>query len=140
MEEPTQGSALPDPERVLLVDLSERERHELREMLQAAGFDVAVARSRADVCLRLLTWQPDGVIADHDLACLDVAELLDVIRATAPVPPTVVLLCSAQPHEETPARTLIKPVPFLDLLSTLQAALADRQDKQQASRSSSSTG
>ncbi len=128
MRDPSNASITPVPKRVLLIDLSERERHELREMLQAAGFDVAIARGRADAFLRLLTWQPHGVVADHDLASLELADLLDVIRASAPMPPSIVLMCNAPPHEQTFGKVLIKPVPFLELLSTLRDSLADRED------------
>jgi hypothetical protein len=61
---------VPSPPRLLLVDLSERDRHELWERLTLAGFDVLIALNHADVCLRLLTWRPHGIVADGDLGSL----------------------------------------------------------------------
>jgi len=113
---------------VLLVDLSERERHGLREQLQAAGFEVMIALNHADVRLRLPMWRPDGIIADCDLASLGLAELINIIRTSAPVPPCLVLLCSSLQLQEAPATMLLKPVAFADLLSALRKGLAERDD------------
>ena len=118
------------PERVLLVDLSERERHELQEQLVAAGFEVMIALSHADACLRLLTWRPDGIIADGDLATTEVSDLADIIRTSAPVPASLLFLCTSPPTQEVPAALLLKPVAFPELLSALRRSLADRDDVQ----------
>jgi CheY-like chemotaxis protein len=121
-----------NPERVLLVDLSERERHELQEQLLAAGFEVMIALSHVDACLRLLTWRPDGIIADGDLATTQVGDLADIIRTSAPVPASLLLLCTCPPLQEVPAALLLKPVAFPELLSALRRNLADRDDVQVA--------
>jgi CheY-like chemotaxis protein len=113
---------------VLLVDMSERERHGLQEQLRAAGFEVMIALNHADVRRTLPTWRPDGIIADCDLASLELAELVNIIRTSAPVPPSVVLLRSSIPFQDALAIVLLKPVVFADLLSALRKGLADRDD------------
>ena len=120
------------PERVLLVDFSERERHELREELVGAGFEVMIALNHADACLRLLTWRPDGIVADGDLAGTELGDLADIIRASASVPASLVFVCTSPPPDEIPAAVLLKPVAFADLLSVLRRALAARDDVQLA--------
>ena len=113
-----------------MVDMSERERHELGEQLRAAGFEVMIALNHADVCLKLLTWRPDGIIADADLGSTEVDELANVIRTSSPVPVATVFLGSSLPLQEVPATVLLKPVAFPDLLSALRTSLADREDAQ----------
>lgn len=116
------------PERLLLVDLSERERHELREQLVDAGYDVAIALNYADASLRLLTWRPHGIITDGDFAGAEVTKLANLIRHSAPAPVSVVFLCQQRPREDVPAIVLLRPVTFPDLLGTLRASLAALDD------------
>lgn len=118
----------PTAERLLLVDLSERERHELREQLVDAGYEVAVALSHADAWVQLLTWRAHGIIADGDFAGTEVAKLADLIRRAAPTPVSVVFLCQQHPPGEVPATVLLKPITFLDLLATLRVSLAALDD------------
>jgi hypothetical protein len=120
------ATTLPSTERLLLVDLSERERHELGEQLVGAGFEVMVALNHADVCLRLLTCRPDGIIADGDLASIEVDELANLIRESSAVPVALVLLCKTRPLRGVPATVLLKPVAFPDLLSALRTSFGDR--------------
>lgn len=112
-------------QRILLVDLSELERHELWDRLTLAGFDVMIALNHADVCLRLLTWRPHGVIADADLSSMALPQLANLIRTSTPVPLFVVFLCAAEPSRDVGATILLKPAAFADLLATLRSSLAD---------------
>jgi DNA-binding response OmpR family regulator len=113
----------PDPLRLLLVDMSELERHELWECLTIAGFDVMIALNHADVCLRLLTWRPHGVIADGDLSSVALPALANLIRTSTPVPLAVVFLCESLPTQDIGATVLRKPVSFADLLATVRSEL-----------------
>ena len=115
---------------MLLVDLSERERHELGEQLRAAGFDVMIALNHTDVCLRLLTWRPDGVIADGDFGRVEIDELANVIRTSAAVPAAMVLLCGSLRPQPVSATVLVKPVAFVELLSALREGLTHRDGAQ----------
>jgi DNA-binding response OmpR family regulator len=116
------------PQRLLLVDLSELERHELWERLKLAGFDVMIALNHADACLRLLTWRPHGVIADGDLSSTELPQLANLIRTSTPVPLAVVFLCESVPTRDVGATVLLKPVAFADLLATLRGSLADENE------------
>jgi CheY-like chemotaxis protein len=130
----------PSPVRVLLVDLSEHERHELREQLLGAGFEVMIALNHADVCLRLLTWRPDGVVADGDFPVAELGDLADVIRTSAPVPVAVLFLCSSLPDQKVRAALLLKPVAFPELLSTLRTSLRARDEARQTGWNTPSDG
>lgn len=120
-------TTLRSAERLLLVEMSERERHELREQLLGAGFDVTIAISRADMWLKVLTWQPHAIIADGDLAGGDISDLPRHIRASAPLVP-VVLLCQQHPPRGAPAAVLLKPVSFPDLLRAVREELCGGDD------------
>jgi DNA-binding response OmpR family regulator len=115
----------PSPQRLLLVDLGEHDRHELWERLTLAGFDVMIALNHADACLRLLTWRPHGVIADGDLSNMALPQLANLIRTSTPVPVAVVFLCGAVPLRDVGATVLLKPVAFADLLATVRGILAE---------------
>jgi DNA-binding response OmpR family regulator len=119
---------MPRPQRLLLVDFSERERHELWERLTLAGFDVMIALNHADVCLRLLTWSPRGVIADGDLSNMALPELANLIRTSTPAPLAVVFLCESVPLRDVDATVLLKPVAFADLLAAVRSQLADQDE------------
>lgn len=119
---------VPSPQRLLLVDLSELERHDLWEHLTLAGFDVMIALNHTDVCLRLLTWRPHGVIADGDLSSMALPQLANLIRTSTPVPLAVVFLCESMPSRDVDAAVLLKPVAFADLLATVRNSLADRDE------------
>jgi hypothetical protein len=116
---------VPSPQRLLLVDLSELERHAMWERLTLAGFDVMIALNHADVCLRLLTWRPHGVIADGDLSSMALPGLANLIRTSTPVPLAVVFLCESAPPRDVDATILLKPVAFADLLAAVRSSLAD---------------
>lgn len=118
----------PSAERLLLLDLSERERHELREQLLNAGYEVTIALNHADLCLQLLTCRPHGIIADGDLAGARLVELADLIRNSAPAPVSIVFLCQRRPAGEVHAKVLLKPISFPELLHALRASLAARHD------------
>ena len=118
----------PTPERLLLVDLSERERHELRGQLVDAGYEVAVALNHADAWVQLLTWRAHGIIADGDFASVELARLAEQVRRASPTPVSVIFLCQHHPGVEVPATVLLKPIAFLDLLATLRASLAALDD------------
>lgn len=119
-------TTLLNPQRLLLVDLGEVERHELWDRLTLAGFDVRIALNHADVCLRLLTWRPHGVIVDADLSRMAPAHLANLIRSSTPVPISILFLCASAPARDFDATVLLKPVGFADLLATVRGCLAER--------------
>jgi hypothetical protein len=73
----------PTPQRLLLVDLGELQRHVPWERLTLAGFELMLALNHADLCPRLLTWRPHRVIADGDLSNKAFPQLAELIRASA---------------------------------------------------------
>lgn len=115
-------------QRLLLVDLSERERHELSEQLCAADFEVTIALNHADACLRLLTWRPHGIIVDGDLSSADLPELVKVVRGSTPFILPILVLCGSPQSPQLDATILRKPVGFPELLAALRASLVDRDD------------
>lgn len=122
----------PRRQRILLVDFNAFERRALRESLLNAGFEVSIALEHAELCLKLLTWHPDAVVADGDFHVADMAALANAIRTSARVPVPVLFVCKHQPPPEVQAKVLLKPVAFAALLASLRTTLADRDDSEPA--------
>lgn len=92
--------------RILVVDDAMTTRGLMRSILEAAGYDVLVACDGAEAWERLQSTGADLVVADVEMPRMDGFELTEVIRASARLRSTPVVLVTALESDADRARGL----------------------------------
>jgi two-component system chemotaxis response regulator CheB len=100
--------------KVLVVDDSALMRRQLRDMLQAAGFEVAIARDGADALVMLERFQPDVVTLDINMPEMDGLTCLSRIMVESPRPVVMVSSLTAAGAEVTLAALELGAVDFVE--------------------------
>ena len=118
--------------RVLLVGLHGSDALTWQARLIDLGFEVVVPFDHAELCLNLLTWQPDVVIIDSNRDTPDVTSLAKVIRGSSRVPIPVVLLSQGAPPRGLWTKVMLKPVALPELRCVLEAAIDQRNEAAKA--------
>ncbi len=101
--------------RVLLTDLSRNDGRALLDQLRDAGFDAILARNHTELCLNLLTWQPDAVVTEGRARVADSAALARLIRRSARRSVATIFVCSRAPDVDLGAAVLLEPVVYAEL-------------------------
>ncbi len=121
-------------QRVLVMGIDESNRQALRSYLCDAGFEVTVARDHAELCLKLLTWRPDVVLANAAARNRDTVALARLIRGSARRPVPAVIVCDQPLHTEICADVVLRPLVFAEVECVLRAALAGHEVRPAAIR------
>ena len=78
------------PMKVLIVDDSALMRRQLAQIIEAAGFEVRLARNGQEAVDENLSWQPDVVTLDINMPVMDGITALSHMMVTRPVPVVMV--------------------------------------------------
>jgi response regulator NasT len=119
--------------RILIADDETIIRLDLRQLLEAAGYEVAEARSGTEAVQLAESWQPNVVILDVRMPELDGIEAARRITASRPVP---VILLTAYDDRSLVERAvgagvfayLVKPFAESDLVPAIELAWARHAD------------
>jgi DNA-binding response OmpR family regulator len=109
--------------RILLTRLDGVDAQALAGHLRDAGFDATLACSHAELCLKLLTWQPDAVITEGPTRAADGIALTRLIRTSARRPVATILVCKRPPDVDLGAAVVLEPVVFAELELVLRSLL-----------------
>src|SRR5262249_5584592 len=104
MEPPSEGPALNQSVKVLIVDDEASQRSGLAAMLSAWGMTPEVAAEGNEALLKLNTFPADVIITDLNMPGLDGFGFLERLRDSGDMPPTVVL--TAFGNMETAVKTV----------------------------------
>jgi two-component system KDP operon response regulator KdpE len=115
-------------ERILVVDDEEQIRRALQRALVARGYDVRVAVDGQDALSTYGEFQPDLVVLDLNLPCVDGIEVTRRVRSWSPVP---ILVLSVREDEADKVAALdlgaddylTKPFGVPELLARIRALL-----------------
>jgi CheY-like chemotaxis protein len=121
-------SAKPAAHRVLIVDDHDDVRSNIREMLEAEGWNVEEARSGIQTFELLARFAPDVILLDDRIPDMDRDEVLRRLRANDPAPRVVLMTASADVRQLTLGHGLrvYVPRPFgdEDLIEILEQTIA----------------
>jgi hypothetical protein len=95
----------------------------LAGQLRDAGFDAMLACSHAELCLKLLTSQPDAVISEGPTRTADSIALARLIRTSARRPVATILVCKRAPDVDLGAAFVLEPLVFAELELVLRSLL-----------------
>ena len=104
MESPSEGPALNQSVKVLIVDDEASQRSGLAAMLSAWGMTPEVAAEGNEALLKLNSFPADVIITDLNMPGLDGFGFLQRLRDSGDMPPTIVL--TAYGNVETAVKTV----------------------------------
>jgi response regulator NasT len=119
--------------RVLIADDETVIRLDLRGMLEAAGYEVQVARDGAEAVLLAENWEPDLCLLDVKMPVLDGIEAARRIVASRPVPVVLLTAYSDAALIERAIRAgvfayLVKPFGEAEIVPAIETAWARHAD------------
>jgi CheY-like chemotaxis protein len=116
-----------DRPRILLVDGEANARSALREILDEAGYEVAIAASGAEGLSLLESFHPDVLLADVQMREMSGVELERAVRArprAGPGSPRVLLMSARPPPRDAHGLWLAKPIDIDYLLAMIGRVFA----------------
>ena len=113
--------------KILIAGSPTEERHELRRLLESAGYQVIEAADAAQLLTALHTVHPDLVLLERSPTGAGEPDLLAILRANPATAALPMIVLTSRPHEPTHQANDIEylsaPIDAVELLASIRSAL-----------------